>query len=126
MSKEDEGDTGDVVPSKQDSWDTQSQDSIVLVQIASLSMDMFTPGDFKGKFRKIQPKKRPTIIRDSTPVIQGSWEHARMSCESSSMLSKWRVWPQLLRRQIKLVITAAPVRNQGSWNSSKPAVRTQQ
>ncbi|XP_036450457.1 LOW QUALITY PROTEIN: protein furry homolog [Colossoma macropomum] len=68
MSKEDEGNTGDAVPSKQDSWDTQSQDSIVLVQMANLSMDMFTPGDFKGKFRKIQPKKRPTIIRESTPA----------------------------------------------------------
>lgn len=38
-----------------------SQDSIVLHQMATLSMDMFTPSDFKGKFRKIQPRKRPTI-----------------------------------------------------------------
>ncbi|XP_022537188.1 protein furry homolog isoform X1 [Astyanax mexicanus] len=68
MSKEDVGSTGDVVPNaKKDSWDsTRSQDSIVLVQMATLSMDMFTPGDFKGKFRKIQPRKRPTIIREGT------------------------------------------------------------
>ncbi|MCI4388211.1 hypothetical protein PGIGA_G00082920 [Pangasianodon gigas] len=58
----------DAVPSDTNSWDAQSQDSIVLVQMASLSMDMFTPGDFKGKFRKIQPKKRPTIIREDTPA----------------------------------------------------------
>ncbi|XP_066506353.1 protein furry homolog isoform X3 [Hoplias malabaricus] len=66
MSKEDVGNVGDEVPSKLDSWDTQSLDSFVLVQMASLSMDMYTPGDFKGKFRKIQPKKRPTIIRESS------------------------------------------------------------
>lgn len=53
-----------------------SQDSIVLHQMATLSMDMFTPSDFKGKFRKIQPRKRPTIaiIREGnspepTPAI---------------------------------------------------------
>lgn len=57
----------DAVPSDTNSFDAQSQDSIVLVQMANLSMDMFTPGDFKGKFRKIQPKKRPTIIREETP-----------------------------------------------------------
>ncbi|XP_041949099.1 protein furry homolog isoform X3 [Alosa sapidissima] len=47
-----------------------SQDSIVLQQMATLSMDMFTPSDFKGKFRKIQPRKRPTIaiIREASPV----------------------------------------------------------
>ncbi|XP_046716491.1 protein furry homolog isoform X5 [Silurus meridionalis] len=56
----------DAVPSDTNSLDAQSQDSIVLVQMASLSMDMFTPGDFKGKFRKIQPKKRPTIIKGDT------------------------------------------------------------
>ncbi|XP_060764207.1 protein furry homolog isoform X2 [Neoarius graeffei] len=58
----------DAVPSDTNSCDAQSQDSIVLVQMASLSMDMFTPGDFKGKFRKMQPKKRPTIIREVTPA----------------------------------------------------------
>ncbi|GAA6088530.1 protein furry homolog isoform X1 [Tachysurus ichikawai] len=57
----------DAVPSDTNSCDAQSQDGIVLVQMANLSMDMFTPGDFKGKFRKIQPKKRPTIIREDTP-----------------------------------------------------------
>lgn len=57
----------DAVPSDTNAWDAQSQDNIILVQMASLSMDMFTPGDFKGKFRKIQPKKRPTIIREDTP-----------------------------------------------------------
>ncbi|XP_076876310.1 protein furry homolog isoform X3 [Brachyhypopomus gauderio] len=65
MSKEDAGTAGDG-SNKADSRDAQSQDNIVLVQIASLSMDMFTPGDFKGKFRKIQPRKRPTIIREGT------------------------------------------------------------
>ncbi|XP_026994498.1 protein furry homolog isoform X6 [Tachysurus fulvidraco] len=58
----------DAVPSDTNSCDAQGQDGIVLVQMANLSMDMFTPGDFKGKFRKIQPKKRPTIIREDTPA----------------------------------------------------------
>ncbi|KAM9456436.1 protein furry homolog isoform 9-T9 [Clarias gariepinus] len=58
----------DAVPSNTNSCENQNQDSIVLVQMASLPMDMFTPGDFKGKFRKIQPKKRPTIIREDTPA----------------------------------------------------------
>ncbi|KAF5896548.1 protein furry isoform X6, partial [Clarias magur] len=58
----------DAVPSDTNSCENQNRDSIVLVQMASLPMDMFTPGDFKGKFRKIQPKKRPTIIREDTPA----------------------------------------------------------
>ncbi|XP_028838756.1 protein furry homolog isoform X6 [Denticeps clupeoides] len=46
------------------------QDSIVLRQMATLSEDMFTPSDLRGKFRKIQPRKRPTIaiISKASPV----------------------------------------------------------
>lgn len=65
---EDVGSAGDVVDGKLHPYETQSQDGIVLVQMAGLSMDMFTPADFKGKFRKIQPRKRPTIaiIKEGT------------------------------------------------------------
>lgn len=70
MSVEDGGSAGDVVDGKPYPYEAQSQDGIVLVQMAGLSMDMFTPADFKGKFRKIQPRKRPTIaiIKEASPV----------------------------------------------------------
>uniref|UniRef100_A0A8C1LTN6 Furry homolog b (Drosophila) n=1 Tax=Cyprinus carpio TaxID=7962 RepID=A0A8C1LTN6_CYPCA len=64
MSVEDVSSAGVVV----DPCETQSQDGIVLVQMASLSMHMFAPADFKGKFRKIQPRKRPTIFQEASPV----------------------------------------------------------
>lgn len=66
MSVKDVGSAGVVVDSKLDPCETQSRDGIVLVQMASLSMHMFAPADFKGKFRKIQPRKRPTIIKEGT------------------------------------------------------------
>ncbi|XDV54409.1 hypothetical protein PO909_022705 [Leuciscus waleckii] len=64
MSVEDVNSAGVVVDGKPNPCETQCQDGIVLVQMASLSMHMFTPADFKGKFRKIQPRKRPTIIKE--------------------------------------------------------------
>lgn len=44
---------------------SQGQERIVLDHIASLSLDMFDPSDFTGRFTKIQPKsrKRTKIIR---------------------------------------------------------------
>lgn len=36
----------------------QGQDGIVLERIASLSMDMFEPSDFTGRFSKIQSRSR--------------------------------------------------------------------
>ncbi|KTG44596.1 hypothetical protein cypCar_00004857 [Cyprinus carpio] len=68
MSVEDVGSAGVVVDDKLDPCGTQSQDGIVLVQMASLSMHMFAPADFKGKFRKIQPRKRPTIFKEASPI----------------------------------------------------------
>ncbi|XP_042286111.1 protein furry homolog isoform X1 [Thunnus albacares] len=46
---------------------SQGQDKIVLERIASLSLDMFDPSDFTGRFTKIQPRsrKRTRIIRAS-------------------------------------------------------------
>lgn len=43
----------------------QGQDGIVLERIASLSLDMFEPSDFTGRFTKIQQRsrKRTRIIR---------------------------------------------------------------
>lgn len=43
----------------------QGQDGIVLERIASLSLDMFEPSDFTGRFTKIQQrsKKRTRIFR---------------------------------------------------------------
>lgn len=37
---------------------SQGQDGIVLERIASLSMDMFEPSDFTGRFSKIQSRSR--------------------------------------------------------------------
>jgi len=65
MSVEDANSAG-VVDGKPNACENQCQDGIVLVQMASLSIHMFTPADFKGKFRKIQPRKRPTIIKEGT------------------------------------------------------------
>uniref|UniRef100_A0A7N6A681 Furry homolog b (Drosophila) n=1 Tax=Anabas testudineus TaxID=64144 RepID=A0A7N6A681_ANATE len=47
--------------------ESQGQDGIVLDRIASLSLDMFNPSDFTGRFTKIQPRsrKRTKIIRAS-------------------------------------------------------------
>ncbi|KAG1970388.1 hypothetical protein F2P79_001991 [Pimephales promelas] len=67
MSVEDANSAG-VVDGKPNACESQCQNGIVLVQMASLSMHMFTPADFKGKFRKIQPRKRPTIIKEASPV----------------------------------------------------------
>lgn len=36
----------------------QGQDGIVMERIASLSMDMFEPSDFTGRFSKIQSRSR--------------------------------------------------------------------
>lgn len=43
----------------------QGQDGIVLERMASLSLDMFDPSDFTGRFTKIQQRsrKRTRIIR---------------------------------------------------------------
>lgn len=69
MSVKDASSAGVVVDDKPDPCGTQSQDGIVLVQMANLSMHMFTPADFKGKFRKIQPRKRPTIFKEGTAQV---------------------------------------------------------
>lgn len=37
---------------------SQGQDRIVLERIASLSLDMFDPSDFTGRFTKIQSRSR--------------------------------------------------------------------
>ena len=37
---------------------SQGQDGIVLERIASLSLDMFDPSDFTGRFTKIQSRSR--------------------------------------------------------------------
>ena len=50
------------------------QDSVVLEHIATLSLDTFEPGDFKGRFTKVQSKwrKRCNIIRGRL-CCPGSW-----------------------------------------------------
>lgn len=40
---------------------SQSQDGVVLERIASLSLDMFDPSDFIGRFTKIQSRSRKRI-----------------------------------------------------------------
>lgn len=37
-------------------------DEVVLGRIANLPLDPFPPRDFRGKFKKMRHKKRPTIL----------------------------------------------------------------
>lgn len=37
-------------------------DEVVLGRIASLPLEPFPPRDFRGKFKKMRHKKRPTIL----------------------------------------------------------------
>lgn len=41
---------------------SQGLDEVVLGRIASLPLDPFPPRDFRGKFKKMRHKKRPTIL----------------------------------------------------------------
>lgn len=44
-------------------WDcSEGLDEVVLGRIASLPLDPFPPRDFRGKFKKMRHKKRPTIL----------------------------------------------------------------
>ncbi|CAL8401259.1 unnamed protein product [Boreogadus saida] len=51
------------------------QDSVVLEHIATLSLDTFEPGDFKGRFTKVQSKsrKRCNIIREQLVLLWTAW-----------------------------------------------------
>lgn len=80
----------------------QGQDGIVLERIASLSLDMFDPSDFTGRFTKIQSRsrKRTRIIggrcRQALEVFffllffigvnMSRWEQ---SCEESVICNRW-------------------------------------
>ncbi|XP_036392594.1 protein furry homolog isoform X2 [Megalops cyprinoides] len=48
----------------------EGQDGVVLVRIASLPVDLFPASDFRGKFKKMRSKKRPTIL-EASPVGNG-------------------------------------------------------
>lgn len=41
---------------------SEGLDEAVLGRIASLPLDPFPPRDFRGKFKKMRHKKRPTIL----------------------------------------------------------------
>lgn len=41
---------------------SEGQDGVVLGRLASLPLDPFPPRDFRGKFKKMRHKKRPTIL----------------------------------------------------------------
>lgn len=47
---------------------SQGQDGIVLERFASLSLDMFDPSDFTGRFTKVQSRSRKR-----TRIIGGRW-----------------------------------------------------
>ncbi|KAM6961396.1 protein furry homolog [Aplochiton taeniatus] len=49
---------------------SEGQDEIALGRIASLPLDLFPPRDYRGKFKKIRQKKRPTIL-ETSPVGNG-------------------------------------------------------
>ncbi|KAG7478820.1 hypothetical protein JOB18_009492 [Solea senegalensis] len=41
---------------------SEGLDEVVLGRIAGLPLDPFPPRDFRGKFKKMRHKKRPTIL----------------------------------------------------------------
>ncbi|XP_028274555.1 protein furry homolog isoform X3 [Parambassis ranga] len=49
---------------------SEALDEVVLGRIASLPLDPFPPRDFRGKFKKMRHKKRPTIL-ETSPVGNG-------------------------------------------------------
>ncbi|XP_046892599.1 protein furry homolog isoform X1 [Hypomesus transpacificus] len=49
---------------------SEGQDEVVLGRIASLPLDLFPSRDFRGKFKKMRHKKRPTIL-ETSPVGLG-------------------------------------------------------
>ncbi|XP_035478358.2 protein furry homolog isoform X3 [Scophthalmus maximus] len=49
---------------------SEGLDEVVLGHIASLPLDPFPPRDFRGKFKKMRHKKRPTIL-EASPVGNG-------------------------------------------------------
>ncbi|KAJ8342635.1 hypothetical protein SKAU_G00325630 [Synaphobranchus kaupii] len=40
----------------------EGQDDVILVRIGSLPVDLFSASDFRGKFKKIHSKRRPSIL----------------------------------------------------------------
>ncbi|KAJ8412470.1 hypothetical protein AAFF_G00128060 [Aldrovandia affinis] len=69
MSSDDLMGAGDAAmerdPNRAEEWD-----GVILVRIGSLPVDLFTASDFRGKFKKIHSKKRPTIL-EASPVGNG-------------------------------------------------------
>ncbi|XP_030007760.1 protein furry homolog isoform X3 [Sphaeramia orbicularis] len=49
---------------------SEGLDQVVLGRIANLPLDPFPPRDFRGKFKKMRHKKRPTIL-ETSPVGNG-------------------------------------------------------
>uniref|UniRef100_A0A7N6ACI3 Furry homolog a (Drosophila) n=1 Tax=Anabas testudineus TaxID=64144 RepID=A0A7N6ACI3_ANATE len=58
----------DMTESEADS--SEALDEVVLGRIARLPLDPFPPRDFRGKFKKMRHKKRPTIL-ETSPVGNG-------------------------------------------------------
>lgn len=56
----DESSVRDMAESETDC--SEGLDEVVLGRIASLPLDPFPPRDFRGKFKKMRHKKRPTIL----------------------------------------------------------------
>lgn len=55
---------------------SEGLDEAVLGRLASLPLDPFPPRDFRGKFKKMRHKKRPTILecryREATACLWSS------------------------------------------------------
>ncbi|XP_040902564.1 protein furry homolog isoform X3 [Toxotes jaculatrix] len=64
----DESSVRDIAESETDC--SEGLDEVVLGRIASLPLDPFPPRDFRGKFKKMRHKKRPTIL-ETSPVGNG-------------------------------------------------------
>ncbi|XP_037630282.1 protein furry homolog isoform X1 [Sebastes umbrosus] len=68
MSLEESAAVRDMAESETDR--SEGLDEAVLGRIASLPLDPFPPRDFRGKFKKMRHKKRPTIL-ETSPVGNG-------------------------------------------------------
>lgn len=51
---------------------SEGVDEVVLGRLASLPLESFPPRDFRGKFKKMRQKKRPTILESRYCFDSGS------------------------------------------------------
>ncbi|TNN54722.1 hypothetical protein EYF80_035065 [Liparis tanakae] len=87
---------------------SQGQDGIVMERIAALSLDMFEPSDFTGRFTKIQSKfrKRTRIFGDSRNIRITGCPPASLS-PSPPLSERTPLFSHSLRPQ-RLILPSGP------------------